>query len=45
MLDLPGCLDAVEPVARAVYAAGWRPPFSPGPGRSELLEVIGAAGR
>jgi 2-polyprenyl-6-methoxyphenol hydroxylase-like FAD-dependent oxidoreductase len=45
MLDLPGCLDVVEPVARAVYAAGWRPPFSPGPGRSELLEVIGAAGR
>ena len=31
MRELPACLDAVEPLARAVYATGWRRPYSPGP--------------
>jgi 2-polyprenyl-6-methoxyphenol hydroxylase-like FAD-dependent oxidoreductase len=44
MVDLPSCLDAVEPLARAVYESGWRPPRSPGPTRQELVDLIGAAG-
>jgi hypothetical protein len=44
MVELPSCLDAVEPLARAVYESGWRPPRSPGPTRQELVELIGAAG-
>ena len=43
MTGLPGCLDEVEPLARAVYAGGWRPPFSPGPTRRELVQVVGEA--
>jgi 2-polyprenyl-6-methoxyphenol hydroxylase-like FAD-dependent oxidoreductase len=43
MLALPSCLDAVEPLARAVYRSGWRPPFAPGPDRRELREIVAAA--
>jgi 2-polyprenyl-6-methoxyphenol hydroxylase-like FAD-dependent oxidoreductase len=40
MTALPGSLRAVEPQARALYAAGWRPPFAPGPTRDELADII-----
>jgi 2-polyprenyl-6-methoxyphenol hydroxylase-like FAD-dependent oxidoreductase len=43
MLELPSCLDPVEPLARAVYRSGWRPEFTPGPSRPELREVVAAA--
>jgi 2-polyprenyl-6-methoxyphenol hydroxylase-like FAD-dependent oxidoreductase len=43
MLELPSCLDPVEPLARAVYASGWRPAFTPGPTRRELREVVATA--
>jgi hypothetical protein len=43
MLRLPSCLDAVEPLARAVYESGWRPAFTPGPTRAELRDVVAAA--
>ncbi|MGN6576977.1 MAG: FAD-dependent oxidoreductase [Nocardioides sp.] len=39
----PFCLDAVEPLARAVYAGGWRPTPTPGPTRDELAEVVRGA--
>lgn len=40
MAALPATLAAAEPVAREVYAGGWRPPYSPGPGRDELVEIM-----
>jgi 2-polyprenyl-6-methoxyphenol hydroxylase-like FAD-dependent oxidoreductase len=40
MLDLPSCLEPVEPLARAVYETGWRPPYSPGPSRNELVAIV-----
>jgi 2-polyprenyl-6-methoxyphenol hydroxylase-like FAD-dependent oxidoreductase len=43
MLELPSCLDDVEPLARAVYESGWRPPRTPGPTRRELRAVIASA--
>jgi 2-polyprenyl-6-methoxyphenol hydroxylase-like FAD-dependent oxidoreductase len=43
MRELPSCLDPAEPWARAVYESGWRPPYSPGPSRDELVEVVAAA--
>jgi len=43
MLERPSSLDAVEPLARAVYASGWRPEYSSGPTRNELVEIIDAA--
>jgi hypothetical protein len=43
MLQLPSCLDPVEPLARAVYESGWRPTFTPGPTRSELRGIVAAA--
>src|SRR3954471_15400700 len=43
MIDLPSCLDTVEPLARAVYESGWRLPRSPGPTRNELVDLIEAA--
>lgn len=43
MYRLPSSLDPVEPLARAVYETGWRPPYSPGPGRGELVEIVSAA--
>jgi 2-polyprenyl-6-methoxyphenol hydroxylase-like FAD-dependent oxidoreductase len=45
MLELPSCLGPVEPLARAVYESGWRPPYSPGPTRDELAEIVGEAVR
>jgi hypothetical protein len=44
MRGLPDSLADVEPLAHAVYETGWRPPFSPGPSRAELVDVIAAAG-
>ena len=41
----PGCLDPVEPRARAVYAAGWRPPVADGPDRAALVAIIREATR
>ncbi|MGK5170227.1 hypothetical protein [Geodermatophilus sp. CPCC 205761] len=43
MVDLPSCLDPVEPLARAVYESGWRPTPDPGPTRDELVGLIEAA--
>jgi len=43
MLELPSSLDAVEPLARAVYGSGWRRGYSSGPTRNELVEIIDAA--
>ena len=43
MREGPSCLDPVEPLARAVYESGWRAPYSPGPARDELVEIVGAA--
>ncbi|TFV92797.1 FAD-dependent oxidoreductase [Blastococcus sp. CT_GayMR20] len=43
MLELPACLDPVEPLARAVYETGWRPEFTPGPTRGELRDVVAGA--
>jgi 2-polyprenyl-6-methoxyphenol hydroxylase-like FAD-dependent oxidoreductase len=43
MVDLPSCLDPVEPLARAVYESGWRPRRSPGPTRDELVDLVEAA--
>jgi hypothetical protein len=43
MTALPAVLDAVEPLARAVFEGGWRPAYSPGPTRDELLALVGGA--
>jgi 2-polyprenyl-6-methoxyphenol hydroxylase-like FAD-dependent oxidoreductase len=43
MLELPSSLDPVEPLARAVYESGWRPPLDPGPTRAELREIVASA--
>lgn len=43
MQALPASLDPAEPLARAVYATGWRPPYHPGPSRAELVEIVRAA--
>jgi hypothetical protein len=43
MLELPSSLDAVEPLARAVYETGWRAASPPGPNRSQLREIVAAA--
>jgi hypothetical protein len=40
MAALPASLRAAEPIAREVYAGGWRPAYSPGPGRGELAEIV-----
>ena len=40
MHALPTSLDAVEPLARAVYRTGWRPSCAPGPTRSELAALV-----
>lgn len=36
MLALPSSLDVLQDRARAVYAAGWRPPVAAGPTREDL---------
>ena len=43
MTALPETLRPAEPMARAVYQAGWRPMYAPGPTRDELVDVIRAA--
>ena len=40
MTGLPATLQPAEPLARAVYELGWRPPLADGPSRDELVEVI-----
>ncbi|HET7432330.1 MAG TPA: NAD(P)-binding protein [Nocardioides sp.] len=43
MAALPATLREAEPVAREVYAGGWRPAYSPGPSRAELASIVAAA--
>jgi hypothetical protein len=43
MTTLPASLAPAEPLARAVYEGGWRPPHAPGPTRDQLVTVINAA--
>jgi hypothetical protein len=43
MSALPASLRAAEPIAREVYAGGWRPAYAPGPTRDELVEIVGGA--
>lgn len=40
MTALPETLRPAEPLAQAVYQNGWRPPYSPGPTRDELVDII-----
>lgn len=39
----PAAVHALEPLARAVYATGWRPPPADGPSRAELAATIRTA--
>ena len=43
MAALPASLRAAEPVAREVYAGGWRPSYAPGPTRDELAALVATA--
>jgi hypothetical protein len=43
MAALPSSLATAEPLARAVYESGWRPPHAEGPSRDRLVELIRAA--
>lgn len=43
MTALPDTLKPAEPWARKVYEDGWRPAYTPGPTRDELVEVIQSA--
>jgi 2-polyprenyl-6-methoxyphenol hydroxylase-like FAD-dependent oxidoreductase len=43
MDDGPASLESVEPLARAWYADGWRPPHALGPRRDELGALCAAA--
>ncbi|MET0694796.1 MAG: FAD-dependent oxidoreductase [Propionibacteriaceae bacterium] len=40
MTGAASCLDVAEERARTVYRSGWRPAFSPGPSRDELVDLI-----
>ena len=40
MAALPASLREAEPIAREVYAGGWRPAYSPGRSRDELAEIV-----
>ena len=40
MTALPESLAPAEPIARAVYESGWRQPYSEGPTRDELVDVL-----
>jgi 2-polyprenyl-6-methoxyphenol hydroxylase-like FAD-dependent oxidoreductase len=40
MAALPASLREAEPIAREVYAGGWRPAYTPGPSREELAEIV-----
>ncbi|WP_460353172.1 FAD-dependent oxidoreductase [Mycobacterium sp. ZZG] len=44
MTALPSSLDAVREGARAVYAAGWRPPVAEGPDRQQLAQLCVTVG-
>jgi len=39
----PAALRAAEPIAREVYAGGWRRGYDPGPSREELAEIVRTA--
>jgi hypothetical protein len=43
MAALPASLREAEPLAREVYAGGWRPAYSPGPTRDELADIVARA--
>jgi hypothetical protein len=43
MTELPTSLAPAEPLARDVYRSGWRPPYTEGPSRSELVDLLRAA--
>jgi hypothetical protein len=43
MAALPASLREAEPIAREVYAGGWRPAYSLGPSRDELAEIVARA--
>ena len=43
MTALPESVTPAEPWARTVYESGWRPPYSAGPTRDELVPVIEGA--
>jgi hypothetical protein len=43
MTALPATLAPAEPLARAVYASGWRPPFADGPSRDELVALMSSS--
>jgi 2-polyprenyl-6-methoxyphenol hydroxylase-like FAD-dependent oxidoreductase len=43
MTALPASLRPAEYLARAVYDSGWRQPYSAGPTRNELVEMLEAA--
>lgn len=36
----PDVIRGLEPLARAVYETGWRPPLADGPARSDITEMI-----
>jgi hypothetical protein len=43
MTELPASLAPAEPLARTVYAFGWRPPYTDGPSRNELMALVADA--
>jgi 2-polyprenyl-6-methoxyphenol hydroxylase-like FAD-dependent oxidoreductase len=43
MAALPASLREAEPIAREVYAGGWRPSYAPGPSRDELVAIVADA--
>ena len=43
MAALPATLREAEPIAREVYAGGWRRGYDPGPSRVELAEIVAEA--
>jgi 2-polyprenyl-6-methoxyphenol hydroxylase-like FAD-dependent oxidoreductase len=43
MAALPASLREAEPIARDVYAGGWRPAYAPGPSRDELAAIVASA--
>jgi 2-polyprenyl-6-methoxyphenol hydroxylase-like FAD-dependent oxidoreductase len=43
MAALPASLRVAEPIAREVYAGGWRRGYDPGPSRDELAGIVSHA--
>lgn len=43
MSALPASVRPAEPLARAVYETGWRPPYAEGPTCAELVEIVQAS--